>query len=90
MFPDNEYVNVGMCSAEPGKQYFVFLPEGGNTQIDLSAVKPDAQVVGLWMDIWTGERVEQQVDELKFTTDLKNPLSHLDTPCALYLSVRTD
>jgi hypothetical protein len=90
LIPDNEYVNSGMCSAEPGQQYFVFLPEGGHAQIDLSAVKPATQLSGLWMDILTGEHVEQRIEDFSFTTGLTNPLSRLDAPCGLYLKVRTD
>lgn len=90
LVPDNDFVDAGMCSVEPGKQYFVFLPEGGNTQIDLSVVKSEAHVVGVWMDIWTGERVAQDIDDLKFTTNLKNPLTNGQAPCAIYLSVKAD
>ena len=85
LVPDNDYVQQGMCSAESGKQYFVFLPEGGHTQIDLSAVAKDTLLTATWMDIWSGEQVTCEVSDLKFTTDLKNPLSSLDTPCAVYL-----
>ena len=90
LVPDNDFVDRGMCSAEVGKQYFVFLPEGGHTQIDLSAVVSETNLQVVWMDIWTGERLEQDVDELKFNTNLKNPLSNINATCAIYLSVRTD
>ncbi|MBT4136276.1 MAG: DUF5060 domain-containing protein [Candidatus Latescibacteria bacterium] len=88
LVPDNDYVDRGMCSAEPGKQYFVFLPEGGNTQIDLSTIESGANVSVVWMDIWTGERVEEDVADLKFTTGLGNPLSNSDAPCVFYLNVK--
>jgi len=85
LVPDNDYVQQGMCSVESGKQYFVFLPEGGQTQIDLSAVAPDTVLTATWMDIWTGERVDCEVVDLKFTSDLKNPLAQLDAPCVVFL-----
>jgi hypothetical protein len=43
---------------------------GRDKRDNLSSAELDAQVDVVWIDIWTGERVEDGVDELKFTTGL--------------------
>ena len=38
MTPQGELASTGFCLAEPGKEYLVYLPEGGEVTVDLSAV----------------------------------------------------
>jgi hypothetical protein len=37
MTPQGELASTGFCLAEPGKEYLVYLPEGGAVTVDLSA-----------------------------------------------------
>jgi hypothetical protein len=86
--PDNDYVQRGMCSAEPGRQYFVLLPAGGDTWIDLTAVDRDHPILAVWMDIQTGQRESWTVEGWGFSVRLANPLEHVDHPCAIYVNVQ--
>lgn len=88
MAPDNDLVQGGMCSAEPGKQYFVLLPAGGDESIDLTAVPKGAGVQATWIDITGGQQVSQAVEDWGFSVKLANPLAQPDRPCAIYLKVR--
>jgi hypothetical protein len=85
MVPDNELARRGMCLSEYGRQYFVFLPEGGDDILDLAMVKPPAELAATWMDIFTGERARAVVKEPKFRTGLKNPLPNPTNPCVFYI-----
>ena len=85
MVPDNELTRRGMCLAEYGRQYFVFLPEGGDDIIDLATVKPSMKLIATWMNIFTGERASVIVEEPKFRTGLKNPLPSPGNPCVFYI-----
>jgi hypothetical protein len=35
--PHDELASSGFCLADPGKQYLIFLPQGGEVTVDLSA-----------------------------------------------------
>ena len=85
MAPDNDFVERGMCLAEPGRQYFVYLPEGGDETIDLTAAPRGSLVKCTWLDAHTGQRVENIVDGRSFTVALPNPLDEPNHPCAVYL-----
>jgi hypothetical protein len=37
--PHGELASTGFCLADPGNQYLVFLPNGGEATVDLSAAK---------------------------------------------------
>jgi hypothetical protein len=81
LVPDNEFVDRGYCLAAPGRQYAVFLPEGGDVRVDLTAVR--GEVSCDWMDIYTGERGTSRVEGGRFHTDLTNPLGERDNPCVV-------
>ncbi|MBM3214433.1 DUF4038 domain-containing protein [Candidatus Poribacteria bacterium] len=83
MVPDNDFVDRGFCLAEPGEQYLVFLPEGGDVRLDLTAVLPDAPLEAEWMALYSGERRGERVDGRGFTTRLTNPLPDGQTPCVV-------
>ncbi len=84
MAPDNEYVDRGLCSAEHGRQYFVFLPEGGDVSMDLTGVARSAPLTARWMDVYTGETKEAPVGGRGFTTHLDNPFD--DAPTVLLVA----
>ncbi|NIM52234.1 MAG: DUF4038 domain-containing protein, partial [Gemmatimonadales bacterium] len=42
--PRSELVSRGFCLAEPGRQYLIFLPEGGGTEIDLTGAAESADI----------------------------------------------
>lgn len=87
MQADNEFVERGLCLAEPGRVYLVYLPEGGSTALDLSAVDGSARLTVEWMDIFSGARkqtgLEQTRDWSAFNTVLENPLDDPSQPCVL-------
>jgi len=85
MVPDNELTRRGMCLAEYGHQYFIFLPEGGDDLVDLAAVPPFVELTATWLDIFSGEYAEAVIKETSFRTSLKNPLSVKANPCAVYV-----
>jgi hypothetical protein len=87
MAPDNEFARHGMCLAEPGRQYYVFLPEGGDEVLDLACAHGARKIAATWMDIYTGKRVQAKVSQPQFATPLANPLSDTSSPCALYVRV---
>jgi hypothetical protein len=85
MVPDNDFLANGMCSAEPGRQYFIFLSEGGNAGLDLAAMSPGAAVRCGWLDVLTGQRAETIVRERKFRASLANPLTDPSHPAAIHV-----
>ena len=88
MVPDNEFVHRGMCLAEQGRQYFIFLPEGGDESVDLTAVGENAAVRCTWMDIFTGKRIQAGLNERNFRTPLANALPDKAHPCAIYVKAQ--
>jgi len=94
----NEMVASGYCLADPGREYLVYLPEGGNAVIDLTAtsdargergkwVAGDAKVTGEWMDIYTGQRLQVEIELSGWSTHIKNPLEDTSQPCVLVIKV---
>lgn len=83
MSPDNELVKEGFCLAEPGRQYLVLLPEGGDLCIDLTALPDDAVVECEWMDIHSGGRKKATVEGRGFAVGIGNPFGDAAGPCAV-------
>ena len=94
----NEMVASGYCLADPGREYLVYLPEGGNAVIDLTAtsdargergkwVAGDAKVPGEWMDIYTGQRIQAEIEASGWSTRTENPLEDTSQPCVLVIKV---
>jgi len=81
LVPDNELVDRGFCLADPGREYLVFLPEGGEARIDLTALR--GGVACDWMDICTGERAASATEEHGRAVPLSNPLSDPAAPCVV-------
>jgi hypothetical protein len=79
--PDNELVDRGFCLAHPGREYLVFLPEGGEARIDLTASR--GGVACDWMDIYTGERAASAAEGGGLAVSLSNPLSEPAAPCVV-------
>jgi hypothetical protein len=85
MAPDNELTRRGMCLAECGRQYFIFLPEGGDDMVDLAAVPRSVELNVTWMDVFSGERAKAVIKDTSFRTSLKNPFPGSANPCAIYV-----
>ena len=51
--PRPELASTGYCLANPGKEYLVYLPDGGEVKVDLSGVQ--GEFVIEWMHPITGE-----------------------------------
>jgi hypothetical protein len=51
--PHNDLSSTGYCLANPGKEYLVYLPEGGEATVDLTSAKGSLAVE--WMRSATGE-----------------------------------
>ncbi len=58
MTPQGELASTGFCLADPGKEYLVYLPEGGEATVDLSAVSGSIAVE--WFNPRSGETTEGQ------------------------------
>jgi alpha-L-arabinofuranosidase len=54
--PHGELASSGCCLADPGREYLVYLPGGGQVEVDLSAVHGQATVE--WFSPGTGRAVE--------------------------------
>lgn len=98
MTPLQELVDRGYCLAIPGEQYLIYLPEGGNVSLDLTAAPAklgergqieslDAPVKAEWMDIYTGERSVKDVESANWGTRLENPLADAKAPCVIVVRV---
>lgn len=53
MTPRNGFASTGFCLVDPGAEYVVYLPEGGQAELDLSAA--DGALSVEWIDPLTGE-----------------------------------
>lgn len=63
--------NEAYCLAEPGKQYAVYFPDGGDVKLDVTAAKGALQV--RWLEIARGAWQEAQTAEGGGMLDLKTP-----------------
>ena len=50
--PHGELASTNFCLADPGREYLVYLPKGGEVTVDLSAATGDLAVE--WMDAAEG------------------------------------
>jgi len=91
MQPANVLVERGYCLADPGKAYMVYLPDGGDAIIDLTAVPcPRAErgqplpsetpITVNWMDIVSGERRDVEASEWRWATRVENPFDDTSAP----------
>ena len=81
----------GLCLAEVGRQYLIYLPEGGDAVVDLSAVTQNTSLTAEWMDIYSGDRRKAEVEKARkingFATCVENPLQDKQQPCVLTIRV---
>jgi hypothetical protein len=63
--------NPAYCLAEPGRQYAVYFPNGGEVKLDVSAAREPLQV--RWLDIDRGAWQEPQTVDGGGTLELKTP-----------------
>jgi hypothetical protein len=85
MVPDNDYVERGMCLARHGRDYFIFLPAGGNEQADLTGIAKETPARIKWLDLLTGQTIEKDCGGRGFTVELRNPLEFTTHPCVIYI-----
>lgn len=92
MDADNELVERGFCLAKVGEVYLVYLPDGGDTHIDLSHLEDGATVSVNWMAILNGDQKDTTITKEKtwsgFNTELDNPFDQKEQPCAVVLRVK--
>jgi hypothetical protein len=81
MRPDREFVSRGLALVDPGRQYLLFLPEGGDVEVDLTDV--DRVVDCEALDVLTGDRASVGLEPGGFETAIENPLPAPDHPCAV-------
>jgi hypothetical protein len=55
MMPHGELVSSGFCLADPGKEYIVYLPEGGEVTVDLTPAS--GQIIVEWVHPADGKTV---------------------------------
>jgi hypothetical protein len=58
MTPRSELASTGYCLAEPGSEYLVYLPKGGEVTVDLSAASGSLAVE--WFNPRSGEATQGQ------------------------------
>lgn len=86
MVSHNDLVDTGFCLAREKDCYFIFLPEGGDFNLDLSFLphtytekrfwKPEVPPVAAeWIDIFTGERSVTSTEAFGFYSYFENPFS---------------
>lgn len=94
----NEMVARGYCLADPGKEYLIYLPAGGDAVVDLTAIPSihgergqlegsDAQVTGDWMEIYTGECQQVEIKASGWSTRIENPFDDKSQPCVLVIKL---
>jgi hypothetical protein len=84
MVPDNDYVSRGLCSSDDGKSFLVYLPDGGNTRVDLS-LSGGIALKATWMNTRSGERLDVILEEKGFSAKLVNPLADLEIPSVVHV-----
>jgi len=98
MQPANVLVGRGYCLADPGKAYVVYLPDGGDADIDLTAIRcpigPRGQllesehpITAGWMDITTGERRDVEISGWSWGTRVANPFEDKEKPVVLTILI---
>jgi len=90
MEPHDELVDRGFCLADPGRQYLVFLPEGGDTDLALDAAPTGATAECLWMDAFSGARRSVGVRMTASRICLRNPLDDPSHPCAVAITASVE
>jgi hypothetical protein len=91
MEPADHFADRGLCLAEPGAAYFVFLPRGGDVELNLMDLRDAGwrkesvlrDVEATWLDVCTGTSVTEAVSVADFRTALSNPLADRNAPCAV-------
>ena len=83
MLPHNELASTEYCLADPGKEYLVYLPDGGQVKVDLSYANSKFNVE--WFNPTAGEtKFSDSIDGGK-TQELKSPFAS-DT--VLYIPIK--
>ncbi len=80
MTPQGELTSTGFCLAESGKEYLVYLPEGGEVTVDLSAASGSVAVE--WLNPRSGDATQGQITSGGRKRSFKPPF---DGDAVLYL-----
>jgi hypothetical protein len=80
MTPRNELAGSGYCLANPGREYLVYLPDGGTTTVDLSAASGPLTVE--WFNPQTGDSQNDEALTGGGKRDFKAPF---DGDAVLYI-----
>jgi len=80
MTPHDNLSSSHYCLADPGREYLIYLLEGGTVTVDLTAVK--GNVSGDWIDPVLGKSVPSGTVDGGARRDFKSPLAG---DVALYL-----
>ncbi|MGC9347002.1 MAG: DUF4038 domain-containing protein [Anaerolineae bacterium] len=95
----NTLVDQGYCLAAPGEAYLVYLPEGGDVLVDLTEMpatrgdrgqilKAETPIPGEWMDVFTGERRQVEIEDAGWLTMVENPFGETGDPVVLVIQRR--
>ncbi len=98
MIPYNDLVDRGTCLADPGRAYLVYLQDGGDAVIDLTAIPcprgPRGQLLATeesvtvrWTAIYTGEERDVEIDKWGWLTTIENPFEANDQPVVVTIRV---
>jgi len=82
MFPRNDLASTKYCLANPGVEYLIYLPEGGNVIVDLSDASGNLSVE--WLNPDTGERVSGKTTSGGEDKEFTSPFSG-DGDAVLYI-----
>jgi hypothetical protein len=84
MTPQSELASTGFCLADPGNEYLVYLPEGGEVTVDLSAVSGSVAVE--WFNPRSGDATPGRTTSGGGKRSFKPPF---DGDAVLYLRRQT-
>ncbi len=73
MTPHNELASTSFCLANPGKEYVIYLPEGGEVAVDLSKIQGSAKVQ--WMKPVEGNLIPGKTIKGGTKTSFEAPFS---------------
>jgi hypothetical protein len=73
MVPSPEIASTAYCLVSPGKEYLVYLPEGGTVIVDLSVATGDLSVE--WFDPTRGRAVAGEMTRGGKREEFKSPWS---------------
>jgi hypothetical protein len=80
MIPHNDLASTQYCLANPGKEYLIYLPDGGEVAVDLSATSGTFAVE--WFNPETGEAISSEAIS---GGEIKKLVTPFDSDAVLYI-----